>query len=176
MSIFLEQAFHLEAENPKTPSDKIWGAAYLALRIPFGIKVTEMKQRFLSFTILLLFFLTFSFTSNVFSQTTPISQYGKLKVVANHLCDVNGLPIQLRGMSSHGLQWFGWGDGINEASLDALAHDWQSGIFRVAMYVDEGGYKTDPSGYKADIDTMVDEALERRRRAGGPTRSRLSKY
>ncbi|MCP4577621.1 MAG: glycoside hydrolase family 5 protein [Deltaproteobacteria bacterium] len=100
-----------------------------------------MKRKFLSFTILLVFLLTFSFTSNVFSQTTPISQYGRLKVVANHLCDVNGLPIQLRGMSSHGLQWFGWGDCINEASLDALAQDWQSGIFRVAMYVDEGGTK-----------------------------------
>jgi len=124
-------------------------------------KETDMKRRFLSRIVLLVFFLTFAFTSNVFSQTTPISEYGKLKVVANHLCDVNGQPVQLRGMSSHGLQWYGWGDCINDASLDALAYDWQSGIFRVSMYVDESGYKTDPAGYKADIDTMVDEALER---------------
>jgi|GEM_PF-949707 len=120
-----------------------------------------MKQKFLPLTILFLLFLTFSFTSTGFAQTTPISEYGRLKVVANHLCDVNGQPIQLRGMSSHGLQWFGWGDCINDASLDALAYDWQSGIFRVAMYVDEGGYKTDPARYKASIDTIVDEALER---------------
>ena len=56
-------------------------------------------------------------------------------------------------MSSHGLQWYGWGGCLNEASLDALAYDWQSGIFRGSMYVDEGGYKT-------AIDTTVDEALE----------------
>ena len=92
-----------------------------------------MKRKFLSLTVVLALIWTFSLTSNSFSQTTPISEYGKLKVAANHLCDVNGLPIQLRGMSSHGLQWFGWGDCINEASLDALAYDWQSGIFRVAM-------------------------------------------
>jgi len=120
-----------------------------------------MKRKFLSRIVLLVFFLTFAFTSNIFSQTAPISEYGKLKVVANHLCDVNGQPVQLRGMSSHGLQWYGWGDCVNETSLDALAYDWQSGIFRVSMYVDEGGYKTDPAGYKAAIDTMVDEAMER---------------
>ena len=111
--------------------------------------------------MLLVIFLIFSISSVAFSQTIPISQYGKLKVVGNHLCDVNGQPIQLRGMSSHGLQWYGWGDCITEASLDALAHDWQSGVFRVSMYVDEGGYKTDPAGYKSAIDTLVDEALER---------------
>ena len=98
-----------------------------------------MKHRIPFSTILLVFLFTFLFTSNVFSQTTPISEYGKLKVVANHLCDVNGRPVQLRGMSSHGLQWYGWGDCITEASLDALAYDWQSGVFRVSMYVDEGG-------------------------------------
>jgi len=111
--------------------------------------------------MLLVFFLGISITSNVFSQTTAISEYGRLKVVANHLCDANGQPIQLRGMSSHGLQWYGLGDCVTGASLDALADDWQSGIFRVSMYVDEGGYKTDPAGYRAAIDTIVDDTLER---------------
>ena len=110
--------------------------------------------------MLLVFFLGFSITSNAFSQSTAISDYGRLKVVGNHLCDVNGQSIQLRGMSSHGLQWYGLGDCVTGASLDALADDWQSGVFRVSMYVDEGGYKTDPEGYKAAIDTIVDETLE----------------
>ena len=105
-----------------------------------------MKHRISFSTILLVFLFAFLFTSNVFSQTTPISEYGRLKVVANHLCDVNDRPIQLRGMSSHGLQWYGWCDCVNEASLVALAYDLQSGIFMVFMYVDEGCYKTDSAG------------------------------
>jgi len=100
-------------------------------------------------------------TSNAFSETNSVSQYGRLAVNTNHLCDASGQPIQLRGMSSHGIQWYGWGDCVNEASLDALAYDWQSGVFRAALYVDEGGYKTDPAGYKSAIDAMVDEALKR---------------
>ena len=94
-------------------------------------------------------------------QASPIEDYGRLKVLGNYLCDENGQPIQLRGMSSHGLQWYGWGDCVTDASLDALAYEWQSGIFRVSMYVDEGGYKTDPAGYRAAIDTIVDEAFDR---------------
>jgi len=120
-----------------------------------------MKRRFVYRTIFIVVFVTFAFTSNIFSQIAPIAEYGRLKVVANQLCDAVGQPIQLRGMSSHGLQWFGWNDCINEASLDALAYDWESGVFRAAMYVDEGGYKTDPTGYKTMIDTIVDEAFER---------------
>jgi len=124
-------------------------------------KEANMKRKFLRSIMLIVFFLCISITSNVFSQTAATSEYGRLKVLANHLCDTNGQPVQLRGMSSHGLQWYGWDDCINEASLDALAYDWESGIFRVSMYVDEGGYKTDPEAYKAAIDTIVDEALER---------------
>ena len=120
-----------------------------------------MKKSFVYRIALLVFLLTFLFNANVFSQTTPVSENGRLKVVANHLCDANDQPIQLRGMSSHGLQWYGWGDCVTDASLDALAYEWKSGVFRVSMYVDEGGYKTDPAGYKAAIDTIVDDALER---------------
>jgi len=120
-----------------------------------------MQKRHLFSKAFLPLLLTLLFSTVVFAQTTPVAQYGRLKVVNNHLCDAAGHSVQLRGMSSHGLQWYGWGNCVTEASLDALAYDWQSGIFRIAMYVDEGAYKTDPEGYKTMIDTLVDEALER---------------
>jgi endoglucanase len=59
------------------------------------------------------------------------------------LCDAKGDPIQLRGMSTHGLQWF---PGIvNNNAFAALSKDWNSNVIRLAMYVAEGGYASNPS-------------------------------
>ena len=48
-------------------------------------------------------------------------------------------------MSTHGLQWFA--ACVNTTSLDALANDWKADILRIAMYVQEQGYETDPAGF-----------------------------
>lgn len=59
------------------------------------------------------------------------------------LCDKSGNPIQLRGMSTHGLQWF---PGIiNNNAFAALSGDWNSNVIRLAMYVAEGGYASNTS-------------------------------
>jgi len=92
---------------------------------------------------------------------TPVSQNGRLHVCGTNICNEAGKAIQLRGMSTHGLQWYGWGDCINEGSLDALANEWGADILRVSMYPDEDGYKAAPLRFKAMIDTIVDEALVR---------------
>lgn len=92
---------------------------------------------------------------------TPFAANGRLKVVGKNLCASNGQPIQLRGMSTHGLQWFGWGDCLNASSLDALANEWGADIVRVAMYVQEGGYETNEPGFRNMVDTIVDEVKKR---------------
>jgi endoglucanase len=74
-----------------------------------------------------------------------------------------GTPVatngQLRGMSTHGIQWFA--KCYNGASLDALAEDWKSDLFRVAMYVQEQGYETDPAGFTSRVNGLVDMAEAR---------------
>ncbi len=35
-----------------------------------------------------------------------VATHGQLQVIGNQLCNQYGQPIQLRGMSSHGLQWY----------------------------------------------------------------------
>jgi endoglucanase len=75
-------------------------------------------------------------------QTPLAAKYGKLQVVGTNLCDGNGKPIQLRGMSTMGLQWYG--DVVNEAAIAALAKDWKADVIRLAMYVADGGYATHP--------------------------------
>jgi aryl-phospho-beta-D-glucosidase BglC (GH1 family) len=85
---------------------------------------------------------------------SPVAMNGKLKVSGTHLVSECGNPVQLRGMSSHGLQWFG--NCNTSSALDALANSWGADIFRLAMYVQEGGYANDPSGWKTKIDSYVD--------------------
>lgn len=72
---------------------------------------------------------------------------GALQLVEHNgimtLSDQAGNPIQLRGMSTHGLQWFP--QIINDHAFAALSNDWGSNVIRLAMYVGENGYATNPS-------------------------------
>lgn len=92
---------------------------------------------------------------------TPIDRHGQLQVVGTTLCDDAGDPVQLRGMSTHGIQWFGWDEFLTDAALDALADDWKADLCRVAMYVQEGGYETDPEGFTDEVRRIVDAVLDR---------------
>ncbi|MGX5819287.1 cellulase family glycosylhydrolase [Chitinophaga lutea] len=92
---------------------------------------------------------------------TPVSQNGQLQVIGTKLCNQYGNPIQLRGMSTHGIQWYGWGSCLTEASLDAMAYDWGADVLRISLYVQEGGYETNPTGFTAQVNTLIEEATER---------------
>jgi len=75
------------------------------------------------------------------------SQAGALQLVEYNgkltLAGEDGEPVQLRGMSTHGLHWFG--EIVNENAFAALSNDWECNVIRLAMYVGEYGYATDPS-------------------------------
>ncbi|MCO8277136.1 cellulase family glycosylhydrolase [Actinoplanes sp. TRM 88003] len=91
--------------------------------------------------------------------TTPVAQNGQLRVCGVKLCNAAGRPVQLQGMSTHGLQWFA--DCYNDASIDALADDWKADLLRVSMYVQEGGYETNPAGFTAQVNNLVEQATQR---------------
>ncbi|MFC0007518.1 cellulase family glycosylhydrolase [Micromonospora siamensis] len=91
--------------------------------------------------------------------TTPVAINGQLRVCGVNLCNQYGRPIQLRGMSTHGLQWFA--NCYNDASLDALAGDWRADLLRIAMYVQEQGYETNPTGFTNQVNALVDKAEAR---------------
>lgn len=82
------------------------------------------------------------------------SEAGALQVVefdgVMTLADEKGNPIQLRGMSTHGLQWFP--EIINSNAFAALAKDWEANVVRLAMYVGEDGYATNPDVMQRVID------------------------
>jgi endoglucanase len=80
--------------------------------------------------------LTLSGLAGSDEQLTVVERYGQLKVVDGKLCDHNGNPIQLKGMSSQGLQWFPF----TKNTVKHLVNDWGITVVRAAMYTDESGY------------------------------------
>jgi endoglucanase len=77
------------------------------------------------------------------SPTSPRPvKHGRLSVVDGRLCGSNGQPVQLRGMSTAGLQWYG--EVVNDKAFAALAKDWKANLVRLTMYVGERGYSVHP--------------------------------
>lgn len=97
---------------------------------------------------------------SAFAQT-PVEVNGRLSVVGTKLVNQYGNPVQLRGMSTHGIQWYGLNDCLTDASLDVLAYDWGSDILRISLYVQEGGWETDKAGYEAQVNTLIQKATDR---------------
>ena len=90
---------------------------------------------------------------------TPVGINGQLHVCGTKLCNQYNKPIQLRGMSTHGIQWYA--NCIKTASLDALATDWNADILRISMYVQEGGYETNPRKFTDLVHGYIEEATKR---------------
>jgi endoglucanase len=98
-------------------------------------------------------------TTGTSCSTRPVDINGQLHVCGVNLCNQYNKPIQLRGMSTHGLQWYY--NCLNTASLDALASDWQADIIRISMYVQEGGYETNPQLFTDRVNTLIEAATAR---------------
>ncbi|MEU8413963.1 cellulase family glycosylhydrolase [Amycolatopsis japonica] len=90
---------------------------------------------------------------------TPVSINGKLHVCGVKLCNQYGKPIQLRGMSTHGIQWYS--QCVKTASLDALANDWKADILRVAMYIQDDGYESNPRKFTDMMHNYIEEVTKR---------------
>ncbi len=70
---------------------------------------------------------------------TPAAIHGKLAVRGTQLVDEAGNPVQLRGMSTHGMAWFP--DYVNEDTFRTLRDDWHANCVRLALYTAEyNGY------------------------------------
>lgn len=85
-----------------------------------------------------------------------VSENGWLQVRGTQLCGESGDPVVLRGMSSHGLQWYGQYAAAQPIRSTA---DWGANLFRAAMYTGEGGYLTDPDTARQRAIDAVDAAI-----------------
>ncbi len=93
------------------------------------------------------------------NTSTPVGANGQLTVCGTKLCNEHGTPIQLKGMSTHGLQWYA--NCITPASLNYLTDQMEANVVRVSLYVQEGGYETNPTQFTNLVSHLIDEAYER---------------
>ena len=77
---------------------------------------------------------------------------GALHVEGTKLVDSEGNPVQLKGLSTHGLAWFP--DYVNEECFREFHEEWDANVIRLALYTAEGGgYCTD--GNKENLKKLV---------------------
>ena len=80
---------------------------------------------------------------------------GKLSVQGTSLIDEAGNPVQLRGVSTHGIAWFP--QYINRDCFSQLKQ-WGANVVRMAMYTAEnGGYCTD--GDREELLSLLDDGV-----------------
>lgn len=85
-----------------------------------------------------------------------VSYNGNLKVDGTSLVNQYNEKIQLRGISTHGIQWFS--KFANKEIMQQLK-DWGSNVFRIAMYTEENGYISNNS-LKDKVKEIVEYAKD----------------
>ena len=91
-------------------------------------------------------------------ETTPVSKYGKLSVNGTDIIDKKGNKFQLKGISTHGLQWFP--QYVNQDAFIYMRDNWGINAIRLAMY-------SDPSvGYNKNLHELVNKGVEYAKNAG----------
>lgn len=80
------------------------------------------------------------------------SSSGSLRVSGNKLVDSSGKAVQLKGISTHGINWFpGY---VNQNMFTELKNTWNSNVVRLAMYTSEyNGYCA--GGNKEELKQLV---------------------
>ncbi len=90
--------------------------------------------------------------------TSPVKQWGQLQVRGTQLCDKDGNPVVLRGVS------FGWHNlwprFYNKKAVQWLAKDWHASVIRAAMGIQiEDNYLENPEFALERVSAVVDAAI-----------------
>jgi len=85
-----------------------------------------------------------------------VSENGHLQVIGTQLCNEAGEAVVLRGMSSHGIQWFP--QFLSSEVIKSTA-DRGANLFRAAMYTAENGYISNKAEMKQRLVNAVDAAI-----------------
>lgn len=92
------------------------------------------------------------------SGQTPVKRWGQLQVKGTELCDEQGQPVQLRGVS---IGWHNlWPRFYNKGAVKTLARDWHATLIRAAMGVKiDDNYLENPSFALSCIEPVVEAAI-----------------
>lgn len=89
---------------------------------------------------------------------TPLARYGRLKVSGSQLVDSKNRPVQLKGVSTHGLSWYP--QYVNKKAFRTLRDTWGAEVIRLAMYTAEyNGYCTGSAQNQKALKSLIDKAV-----------------
>lgn len=92
--------------------------------------------------------------TDISAAVTPYGKHGSLTVVGADLVDCNGEPFQLRGISTHGINWDVGKPYVNKKAFQSLRDGWGVNAIRLAMYTEEyNGYCS--SGNKSELRKLI---------------------
>ena len=92
-----------------------------------------------------------------FEQGTPVFTHGALEVKGIHITDQKGEVFQLRGVSTHGIQWYS--QYTTEETFKTLRDDWQINTVRLALYADtESQYPQNQEAYTTILENAITAA------------------
>ena len=109
-------------------------------------KITGFKKVFICFSFLIFTSVCLAIPwKNIIRYGTPnlVSGSGNLYVKGSKLYNRYNEPFVLKGLSSHGLQWYS--DVLTYDNLKYLRDNWGINAFRLALYTEENGYISNPS-------------------------------
>ena len=90
------------------------------------------------------------------TASSGVSAHGQLSVRDGKLVDEAGEPFQLRGMSTHGIGWFG--QYVNAGAMKSV-RDAGGNVIRAAMYTEaDGGYIYEPERNAAIMTEAIENA------------------
>jgi aryl-phospho-beta-D-glucosidase BglC (GH1 family) len=92
------------------------------------------------------------------NDVTPVSLHGKLSVNGTNIVDKNGENFQLKGVSTHGIQWFP--QYVNQEAFTYMRDEWGVNAIRLAMYSDTN------AGYSTQLHELVSNGVEYAKNAG----------
>ena len=128
------------------------------------MKVKTIKTRLLAWLLAIAVLVSGSIVltpgEQVYAETlTPVQAHGQLSVSGTQIVDQKGQAFQLRGVSTHGINWDVGRPYVNQAAFQTLRDDWGANVVRLAMYTDEnGGYCTD--GNREQLKQLVSDGVE----------------
>lgn len=87
---------------------------------------------------------------------TPVAQNGRLKVKGTKLVNAQGKAVTLKGVSTHGINWFP--QYVNKSAFKTLRDQWDVNCVRLAMYTEEyNGYCS--GGSKKELKKLVSDGV-----------------
>lgn len=87
--------------------------------------------------------------------------HGQLSVKGRQLVDKKGKPVQLKGISTHGINWDVGYPYVNEASFKTIRDKWGVNTIRLAMYTEDyNGYCVTDDGNRKKLLETIDIGVQ----------------